>query len=170
MLVNTFWKILIKIMGLWILFGALSIIPEFTTSLSFAEGSIDTTALFEVWSLLFIILLIYFFAIVFFLFKTDWIVEKLKLDKNFKEERIEINYDPSSILTICIIVIGGLCMVEALPSFISKLFDFLNQKYLIRDYSGASWLIYFFIKLILGYLLVTNGKTIANYIERKSNK
>lgn len=168
MLVNTFWKIILKIIGLWILFGSITIIPEFTTTLSFVDGRLDNTALFEVWGLLLITLVVYLLVVRTFVFKTDWIIEKLKLDKNFKEERIEINYSSSSVLTICIILIGSLILIEALPSFISRLFDFLTQKSQFKDYSGTSWLIYYFIKLILGYLLLTNEKTITNYIERKS--
>jgi hypothetical protein len=168
MLINTFWKILLKIIGLLILFGSFSIIPQFTSTLFFIEGSLGTSALLGVWGLFFASLLVYFFIVRFFVFKTDWIIEKLKLDKNFKEERIEINYSSTSILTICVIIFGALISIEALPNLISRLFDFLTQKSQFKDYSGTSWLIYYFFKLILGYLLLTNGKAIANYIERKS--
>lgn len=124
MLINTFWKLLLKIIGLWILFGAFSVIPQLSTSLSFLDGSLNTTGLLQVWGLLFLSLFLYFIVVRVFIFKTDWIIEKLKLDKNFKEEKIDINYNTSTILNIAIIIMGGLILLDAFPAFISRLYVF----------------------------------------------
>lgn len=107
MLIKTFWKILIKIIGLWLLFSCVSIIPQFFSTLSFTNGDLNTESLMLLWLMLFGSIIIYILIIRLFLFKTDWIVEKLKLEKNFTEERIELNIKSSTILTISIIVIGG---------------------------------------------------------------
>ncbi|MFD1605013.1 hypothetical protein ACFSJW_00305 [Flavobacterium artemisiae] len=168
MLINTFWKIFLKIIGLWILFGAFSVIPQLSTTVSFMDGNLNVTALIEIWGLLLLSLFLYFIVVRFFIFKTDWIIDRLKLDKNFKEEKIAINYNAETILSIAIIVMGGLILAEALPSFISRLYTFLIQKEQFKDYTAAPWLIYYFFKLILGYILLTNGKTFSEYIERKS--
>lgn len=168
MLINTFWKILLKIIGLWILIGSFSVIPQLTTNLSFIDGSLNITGLFQVWGLLFLSIFLYFIVVRIFIFKTDWIIEKLKLDKNFKEEKIAINYSATTVLRIAIIVMGGLIFIDAFPSFISRIYAFLTQKEQFKDSVESAWILYYFIKLVLGYLLLTNGNTFSNYIERKS--
>ena len=120
--------------------------------------------------MLFGAILVYIIIIRLFLFKTEWIIDKLKLEKNFNEERIDIAIESSTVLTIAIIVIGALTIAESLPSFCSTLFNFLQQKMLIKDYPDSCWLIFHFLKIIIGYLLLTNGKRLAKYIEKVSGE
>ncbi|WP_413998196.1 hypothetical protein ACMDB5_10425 [Flavobacterium sp. W1B] len=168
MQIKTFWTILIKIIGLWIFLSSTSILPQFFTTLSYTNGSLDTESLLLLWLILLGTIFIYILIIRVFLFKTNWIIEKLKLENNFAEERIDLNIKNSTVLTIAIIFIGGIILVESLPSFFGRLFDFFRQKSLLKDYSDTSWLIYYFIKIIIGYLLLTNGKNIAKYIEKEN--
>ena len=168
MLIKTFWTILIKIIGLWVLFTCISIIPQFATTLSFTNGSLNTESLLMIWLILFGEIFIYILIIRVFIFKTNWIIEKLKLENNFTEERIDLNIKSTTVLTIAIIIIGGIILVDSLPSFFSRLFDFFQQKNLLKDYRDTSWLIYYFIKIIIGYLLLTNGKVLTRYIEKES--
>ena len=170
MLINTFWKIIIRIIGLWLMFGCISIIPSFFSTLSFTNGSLNFGTLLFIWLTLFGAIIIYILIIRLFLFKTEWIIDKLKLERNFNEERINVVIESSAVLSIAIIVIGGLTIVESLPSFCSTLFNFLQQKMLFRDYPDSCWLIFHFLKLIIGYLLLTNGKKIAEYIDKKSEE
>jgi hypothetical protein len=168
MLINTFWKILLKIVGLWLLFNCISIIPQFYSTLSFTNGDLNIESLLLIWLMLIVTIIIYILIIRFFLFKTEWVVEKLNLEKNFNEERIDLNIKNSTVLTVALIVIGGLIIAESLPNFCSGLFNFLQQKILFKDYPDAHWLIYHFLKIIIGYLLLTNGKRLAKYIEKES--
>ena len=168
MQIKTFWTILIKIIGLWILLNCISIIPQFFTTLSFTNGSLNLESLLLIWLMLFGSIFIYFLIIRVFLFKTNWIIEKLKLENNFTEERIDLKIKSSTVLTIAIIVFGGMILVDSLPSFFSRLFDFFQQKSLLKDYNHTSLLIYYFIKIIIGYLLLTNGKNLTKYIEKES--
>ena len=168
MLINTFWKIIIKIIGLWLLFSCISIIPQFFSTLSFTNGSLDFQSLLAIWLMLFGAVVLYILIIRLFLFKAEWIVDKLKLEKNFNEERINLEIKSSTILTIAIVVIGGLTIIESLPNFCSGLFNFLQQKMLFKDYPDSHWLVFHFLKIIIGYLLLTNGKRFAGYIEKES--
>ncbi|WP_447637799.1 hypothetical protein [Flavobacterium microcysteis] len=170
MLIDTFWKLLLKIIGLWLLFSCFSIIPQFFSTLSFVEGSINYPDLLLIWIGLFISIIIYIVIIRLFLFKTTWIIEKLKLKDNFKEERIDFTIKSSTVLTIAIIVIGALILIESLPSFCSDLITFLQQKELLKDYPQTGWLIYHFIKIIIGYLLLTNAKNFTKFIEKESHE
>lgn len=170
MLINTFWKILLKIIGLWLLIGSISIIPQFYSTLSFTDGSLNTESLLMIWAMLIVVIIIYILIIRLFLFKTDWIIDKLKLEKNFTEERISLDIKSSTILNIVIVIIGGLILVESVPNFCSGLFNFLQQKMLFKDYPDSHWLVYHFLKIIIGCLLLTNGEKLAKYLEKESDE
>lgn len=169
MLINTFWKIIIKIIGLWLLFSCISIIPQFFSTLSFTDGSLNIESLLLIWLMLFGAIILYILIIRLFLFKAEWIVDALKLEKNFNEERINTDIKSSTILTIAIVIIGGLTIIESLPNFCSGLFGFLRQEMLFKDYPDSHWLVFHFLKIIIGYLLLTNGKKLANYLEKQNS-
>lgn len=170
MLIDTFWKLLIKIIGLWLLFSCISVIPQFFSMISSVNGSIDFQSLPLLLVISFATIIILVIIIRLFLFKTDWIIEKLKLKDNFKEERIDISIKSTTVLTIAIIIIGALILIESLPGFCSDLITFLQQKELLKDYPQTGWLIYHFIKIIIGYLLLTNAKNFTKFIEKESHE
>lgn len=170
MLIDTFWKLLLKIIGLWLLFSCISVIPQFFSMISFINGSIDFESLLLLCVVLFATIIIFIVAIRLFLFKTTWIIETLKLKDNFKEERIDLTIKSTTIITIAITIMGGLILIESLPSFCSELITFLQQKELLKDYPQTGWLIYHFIKIIIGYILLTNAKNFTKFIEKESHE
>src|SRR6476620_169236 len=121
MQINTFWKILLKIVGLWLLFSCISLIFQFYSTLSFTNGGLNIESLLMIWLMLIVAIVVYIIIIRLFLFKTEWLVEKLKLEKNFNEDRIDLNIKSSTVLTIAITVIGGLMIAESFPNFCSGL-------------------------------------------------
>jgi hypothetical protein len=86
MLINTFWKIVIKIIGLWLLFSCISIIPQFLSTISFINGELNIDDLLMLWLVLFGAIAILILIIRLFLFKTDYIIEKLKLENSFVQD------------------------------------------------------------------------------------
>jgi hypothetical protein len=40
----------------------------------------------------------------------------------------------------------------------------LKQKELIINYLETGWLIYYFFSTVIGFLIMTNGKSVSNYI------
>ncbi|KQS47413.1 hypothetical protein ASG38_08155 [Flavobacterium sp. Leaf359] len=138
--------------------------------ISSINGSIDFQSLLLLLVMSCTTIIILVIIIWLFLFKTGWIIERLKLKDNFKEERIDITIKSTTVLTISIIIIGALILIESLPSFCSTLITFLQQKELLKDYPQTGWLIYHFIKIIIGYLLLTNAKNFTKFIEKESHE
>ena len=169
MKIETIWKTIIKLFGVWFLIESLSVIPQFTQTISYINGELDVEAV--IYTALFLIgsIIIYAIIIRFFLFKTEWIIEKLRLSQNYTEEKIDINIKSSTIITIAIIIIGGMTLVDSIPRLLSEVFEFLQQKMLVKDYPKFSWIVLQLLKSILGYLLVTKSKIITKYIEKESN-
>ena len=58
------------------------------------------------------------------LFKTDFIIDILKLDKGFDEEQINLgNLTNESIFKLALIIIGGFLIIDYTPTL---LFDIVN--------------------------------------------
>ncbi len=168
MLINTFWKIVLKIIGLWLLFSLITVLPQFISSVTYNNHLEGTNLAFIILGIL-IGILVYVVMIRLFLFQSEWLITTLKLEKSFKEERIDLSVTSKTALTIATIVMGGLAIIGAFPKFISLLFEFLRQRESFKNYPDSPWLIMDFLELLLGYLLLTNGKTIAEYILKKSD-
>lgn len=167
MSIKTFWTILIKIFGLLVIFGALTIVPQWVYSVYSAYQSHDYDSFIMLISILLIVLFVYFIVFKFCIYKSSWIIEKLKLDKGFEDEKIELNSKGNRIISIAIIVIGGLMFVESIPILFKQIFVFFQQESLFKDYPESGWIIFNFVKVIIGYLLMTNSFRITNLIEKE---
>ena len=168
--IDSLWKTIIKLFGIWFLIDCLSTIPQFNQNLFYVNGTFDTIAF--IYTLLFLIinLVLYILIIRFLIFKSDWIIKKLKLNQNYTETKIDLNIKSSTIITISIIIIGGITLIDSIPKLFSELFEFVQQKMLMKDYPKFNMIILHLLKSILGYLLITKSKKITKYIEKESTE
>ncbi|MBD3584043.1 hypothetical protein [Flavobacterium selenitireducens] len=166
--INTFWKIIIKSIGIWLLLNCVWIIPQFTSTLNFINGEIGWENLILVWLMSLATLSIFILVTRLFLFKSEWIIKILKLDQNFVEENIKFEIPAKNVLTITITLIGAVWFLKSFPNLISSVFEFLRQKELIKNYSETGWFIYYFISTIIGFLTMTNGKFVSEYLWKEN--
>jgi len=165
--IRTFWNILLKIIGIFLVIKGVGVIMEYLGS--FAVVSEIERASYVVTTLGFLIL--YFFILWLFVFKTHWLIDRLNLEKGFEEERINLKNDFSAIITIAIIVIGGVTFFDALPSFFQQIFVYYQEKSVrFMESPSASWVVVDAIKTTVGYLLMTNSRKITAFIYKKSGK
>jgi hypothetical protein len=78
--------------------------------------------------------------IIVFIFKTDWLIHALRLNKGIIEEKLELNIHRSTVLQISIIVTGCIVFVESFPSLLKRLFDYYQNINLFngfRTYPGG---------------------------------
>jgi hypothetical protein len=110
-------------------------------------------------------------AICYFLvFKTEWIIGILKLDKGFNQETIPLNMHRSTILSISIIVVGGLLIVDQIPTFLRQLFIYIQEKRARQFNPKIEYSILAGVKILVGVLLITEQRLFVNLIERKRKK
>lgn len=104
---------------------------------------------------------------------TDYIINFLKLDKGFDEETIILgNLNNEAILKIAIILIGGFMMVENFPKLLMDIlneFKFIASNQYIQEGHDVDyfWFGVRFLNLLFGYLLITNCKAIAKFLDKK---
>ena len=163
---RTFFTIFIKIIGLYLIIGLATLVFQFLSTLFWLLGMGTENIIGTVIFGLLLPLGIYVFIIRLCLFKTNYIIDKLALDKHFTEEKFEINIHRSTVLSIAAIVIGGLIFIEALPSLCSQIYDYFKQDKTSED-TNVSWMIFDFVKVFIGYFLISSNRFIVNFIERK---
>jgi hypothetical protein len=168
--IRTFWNIILKGIGLWLLMNSLYIFPQIAITLF-------TSQLMEGWDtsipelMLGIIALIgYVIVSCIFLFKTSLLIDKLRLEKHFTETRIDITVSSDTVLKIIVILIGGTTLINSFPNLIREIFHFAQQKALLRNYPNLTWLIFHFLNTLLGYLLMTNSLFIVKFINKQKEK
>src|SRR5690606_14048048 len=111
-----FFRIIIKIFGLYSLI--LTVFNVLPTSIGYITDFVPTTLLWIFGSMVLIILMFSFL-----IFKTDKIINLLKLDKGFDDERIELgNFNNKKILQFALILIGGFLFLGHLPDFLQYCF------------------------------------------------
>lgn len=167
---RTFWTLFLKILGIWLILSGLTVIPQFISAFSFfGENHQDNFfAAIYIFALLLLTVGLYFVVLKLLVFNSNWLIDKLKLDQGFKDEKLDLNITLKTVLTIATIVIGGLILVDALPMLCKQIFTFIQQKSVFREDPQFSWIIFYFIKSLIGYLLLTNSKTVINYIDKKT--
>ena len=170
---RTLFTILIKLFGLSVLIDALISIPQLLGTASMIGVSYSADSLVSIiigLILIAVVSTLYLIVIRICLFKTESIINKLSLDKHFKEEKFEINIDSSTILPIAIIVVGGLICVDALPALCRQILTYIEQtRTLGRDFENPNlgWTIFYVVKLLIGYLLISNNRKLTSWIEAR---
>jgi amino acid permease len=169
MTIRTFWTIVLKILGIYLVLDSFKVIPQFISTLSTFSSDPDQTRMVFIWTFVYLLSTVglYVFILWLFVFKTAWLIDKLHLERGFAEERIEFNIPRSTVLSIAIILIGGLMFVDSLPQLCRQIFSYFQQKNMFVQNLSSGWIIFQFVKTIIGYLLMTNSRFIVNFIDRK---
>jgi hypothetical protein len=162
-----FFILVIKLFGLMSIVTSLfSVIPS---NISFALMDIDIFSL--IWITVAVIVVIGLFVLL--VFKADKVVELLRLDKGFDDEKIELgSLNSSDIVKIGTFIIGGLLILDNIPGFLSHtLFAFkgsvIGQVY---DSKDKFYLTVSGINIILGYLLLTNYSFVVRLLRTENKK
>ncbi len=159
------FRVLIKIFGFYSgIITLFSIVPGYVSTLP--NDFIPMLFLF-VFGMIFLSLLLVYVLIL----KTDFIIDKLKLDQGFDEDRIQFeNLNNENLLKFAVLIIGGFLVLDYLPSFLNHTFQAFKTK--IHSTENNIYTINYFnwissgINLVLGYLLLTNFKRIASYFNK----
>ena len=169
MTIRTFWTLLLKILGIWLILSGLTVISQFISAFTFF-GYNHQDNFFAVIYIVVLMLLtvgLYFVVLKLFVFNSNWIIDKLKLDKGFQEEKIDLSITLKTVLTIATIVIGGIIFVDALPMLCKQIFTFMQQKSIFREDPQFMWIIFYSVKALIGYLIMTNSKLVIDFIHKK---
>ena len=168
------FTIILKIFGIYLIKDVLLTIPPVLDQIvQFFEVSPDIgffTFIFSLLNLGLHLLIVYLL-----LFKTNWLISKLKLTSDLSDEPLKFNMHRSSIYTIAIIVTGLVILVFAIPTLVKHFYSwyeymdsrkrmFGTQSY---NYSG---LLIAITEVIIGLLFLGNQRNLVNFIESRKRE
>jgi hypothetical protein len=163
------FNIILKVLGIFFIKDILAIIPQlFSVGLYLTKYDTVREA---IWTLLLTLLMLFIYGLVsyYLIFKTNIIIDKLKLDKGFDQETISLNIHRSTILSIAIIVIGGLMLADGIPDLCRQLFAYFQEKRMTYGQTNPaiSYSVFALAKIVIGLLLISNQRQIVNFIESR---
>jgi hypothetical protein len=176
-----FFRLIIKIFGLYFVISTMfSILPLIIES---STTQFDFNVQFDYAGLILLMVniacIILFF--VFLIYKPDIIVKWFKLDRGFDDDRIDFqNFNTAKILKLALIVIGGLLLIYNIPIFLSNAWfafkssvgsNFNNEN--ANHFGSSKDYLYWgisFIKIVIGYLLVTNYAFVSKLLKEKNGE
>ncbi len=103
------------------------------------------------------------------MFKTNLIIDELKLNWGFVESELSFKVHRSTVLSIAVIVIGGLIFVDGLPELCVRTYRYFQEKRMTGGYGSQSlaYIIFAGIKVVSGLILMAAHRPIVNLIELK---
>jgi uncharacterized protein with PQ loop repeat len=168
-----FFRIILKLFGLYaLILTVFSYIPQ---HIGYVVIDFNIFVLLWILGVTIFVALIYIFLIL----KADWIIDLLKIDRGFDDEHIELgNFNNSAIIKFALILIGGFLIIDQVPNFLQYCFMAFKEQVSVKgvgsfDYFAFGKPIDYFnwvisgMNIILGYLLITNYKSLSNWLTRK---
>jgi len=170
---RSLFALIVKIIGIYLLIGAIVAIPQMVTTLLSFRGQIsyaDSSQLYAIAFFLLITVAIYITIMRYCLFKTEWLIEKLHLDKGFTEEKLELNVHRSTVLKIAVIVIGCVMVIDNLPLLCREVFVYFQTSAPnlgFKENPSSKYIVIDFVKFFIGLFLMTSSRLVVNFIERR---
>jgi hypothetical protein len=173
MKIHTFWQIIIKALGIYLMFQFVAIAPQLFVNifqvllLRTEESGMLLQAVVTI-----VTILLYGSIMWYAIFRTDRLISKLNLATHIDEDMLDLNISKTAILNMAIIVVGGVTFIEALPMFCHQLFLYFID---INTYDGfkrspySSLLIDGGLKLLIGYLLISFHQPVVKFILQRTN-
>jgi hypothetical protein len=112
-------------------------------------------------------LVLYTLLVWLFIFKSDSLVNLLKLDKNFPQSHVDIRLERKTVLTAAVIIAGGWLLVNEIPEFFRHVIYYYQERkmYVRMTRPDVSYIVMSAIKIAIGFFLIVFHKPIVEVIE-----
>jgi len=175
---KTLFTIILKIVGILfikeLLMSITQLVVEILTLIK--RGILEDEPLL---SIAFVILpiMIYLLIAWLFLFKSNYLIKKLKLDKGFSDETLTFNISTNAILNIGLVAAGTYILAMGIPTLVKDVVAFFQYYRMTRmAYAGDEinpLVSNFFLpvtRIVMGILVIIERKRIVSFIEKRERK
>ena len=175
MTAKSLFNIVLKILGIYFIKDIIIAIPS-VFGVLYEFGNADFSSALSSFLISAATLFIYCFIVYYLVFKTDWIIEKLKLLEKIPEDPIPLNIHRSTVLSITVLIVGLLLITQAIPQLIRGLSKWYQYNKAVRGMFNSmqpfdySIILVYVAEIIIGLLLIGNQRLIVNYIESKQRR
>ncbi|MFT3935083.1 MAG: hypothetical protein QM726_15760 [Chitinophagaceae bacterium] len=166
---RTLFSIIVKVFGLFFIKNIFETITDLLPTIYYLMRPELTLQGMVTMAVYILYILMYALLAYYLIVKSDLVIDKLKLDKEYDQEIFQFNMHRSTVLSIALIVIGGLLIVEGIPTFLRHLSTYYFAKRDMYRSSDAtiSYMIVSGSKIIIGFLILAEKKKIINFVEAK---
>jgi|SRR5450432_540332 hypothetical protein len=163
------FNIVLKILGLFFIRDLFMSLPQLLSVILYFKTGQTEEAL---WTLISsaIVIAVEIYICYYLIFRSEWIMDKLKLTDGFDQEAIPLNIHRSTVLSISVIVIGGLMLTDEIPNLCRRVFSYFQQRRLnYSEYSKETpYIVLSIVKIILALLILSENRRIVSLILRKT--
>lgn len=145
----TLWSIIIKVFGVYFAYSTI-------TMLVFGLAAFSMPNVGPAGLMIFIVEAIFAYM---FLFRTDFVIQRFRLEESISEKTIDANIESSKILQIAIAVIGIYSLTQSIPELIGNMQLFVSKIALLS-----------LLKVILGFLLLTKSAAIERWVSERQRR
>ena len=170
MTLKSLLQIILKVLGLFFIRDFLAMVPQLLSAISLLLDVSEGIVYSPVLAILLSISAYGYMAYV-LIFKTDWVIGKLKLTEGFEEENFVFNIHRSTVLHLAVIIVGALLALHAIPSLLRQLFLIFQHARSKEGYLNLypspdkTLLIIYIAGLILGLLLLGSRSRVVSYLD-----
>lgn len=172
---KSLFNIVLKVLGILFIKDILISIPSLL-SVFYSFGDADTSGAISTLLITLLTLLIYCVVAYFFIFRTQQVMERLKLQENMPEDPIPLNIHSSTIVSIAILMVALLLITEAIPLLIRGLTKWYQYNRMTKGfYNGMqpfdySMILTYIAEIIIGFLLIGYHRQLVNFVEVKTRR
>jgi len=175
---HSFFNIVLKIFGLFFLKDVINEIPVvFSTFIRYFTIS-DSTDSIGILVVSLLVLVFYVVLVLQLLFRTNKIINSLKLDKGFFEPEFsleqkqeqKLNLTKEDMFTMALVIVGGYTLVEEIPNFCRDFYLYFDQRNSLYGGDAPGWgnIISCAAKILLALLIIGERKRIVDFITGKN--
>ena len=156
-----FFRLVIKIFGLfWLISTVFQVVPS---NLGYIIESAEVSSVAWVLFSAAVVFIVFYWLIM----RADFVIDLMNLDKGFDNDQMEmVNFTPKSIARLAMIIIGGIMIVDHIPTFLMHILYALEEDitgYALRPEGNFYWAISG-INVVVGFLLIRNSSWIEKLL------
>ena len=168
---RSLFNIILRIFGLFFIKDIIEVLPQLVATLIYFTNAIGGEGL---WTFIGLALILGFYGFVAYqlLFRSNIILDKLQLDQEFDQTEFSFTISTTLVLTIAVMVTGGIVLTEEIPHFCQLISSYFQVKQLPADTTDATFsnLVFSGVKIIIGFLLLGERKRIVGLIEQQPDE
>ncbi len=166
---RTLFAIILKTLGVFFVKDILISIPQLASALyyfsDFTSGREALLTLFFTSLSMAVYILVSYYLI----FKTGYIIDKLKLAEGFNEETLALNISTTTIVEIALIVTAAFILTNEIPNLCRLLFSYFQEKRMTFGHTkpDISLSAMSAVQILLAVLMLGERKKITAFVLRK---
>ena len=162
------FNIILKVLGVFFIKDFLALLPQLPSVGLFLTRADSITE--AIWTLAGTLLMLLAYGLVsyYLIFKTEFVIDKLKLDKGFDQEFFTFHIHRSTVIGVSVIIIGGYLVVDEIPNFCGLVFRYFQEKRLTygETHPNLSYALISAVRIGIGLFMMIYQRFIVNLVER----